>query len=124
MVYLEAAEDSRAADDAGEVVYRSEVVVRRNGGAIFPVEVLLVFEDGSQVRRQWDGRYRWQLFVEEGPAKLAWAEVDPDRVLALDLYPSNNSRRVDSAARMPAVKWASKWLIWFQDLLLGYGFFA
>ena len=26
----------------------------------------------------------WQLFVEERPAKLAWAEVDPDRILALD----------------------------------------
>ncbi len=124
MVYREGADESALDDSAGETVYRSEVVVRRNGGAVFPVDVLLVFEDGSQVRRQWDGRYRWRLFVEERPSKLAWAEVDPDRVLALDLYPSNNSRRLKSSARLPAIKWASKWLIWFQDLLLGYGFFA
>jgi hypothetical protein len=124
MTYHQGGDDSQAGDSAAETVYRSEVVVRRNGGAVFPVDVLLVFEDGSEVRRQWDGRYRWQLFVEERATKLAWAEVDPDRVLALDIYPSNNSRRRESSARLPAVKWASKWLVWFQDLLLGYGFFA
>ncbi len=120
MAYREGAGDD-ASDDA---VYRTEVVVRRNGGAIFPVDVLMVFADGSQVRRQWDGRYRWQLFVEERPAKLEWAEVDPDRVLALDVRPSNNSRRLEPSARLAAIKWASKWLVWFQDLLLDYGFFV
>jgi hypothetical protein len=124
MVYREGVDEKTLDDRTGETVYRSEVVVRRNGGAVFPVDVLLEFEDGSQVRRQWDGSYRWRLFVEERPTKLAWAEVDPDRVLALDLYPSNNSRRLQPNGRLPAVKWASKWLIWFQDLLLGYGFFA
>ena len=124
LVYREAAGETGPGAAGSETVYRTEVVVRRNGGGVFPVDVLLVFEDGSEVRRQWDGRYRWRLFVEERPSKLAWAEVDPDRVLALDLYPSNNSRRLKPAARLPAVKWASKWLVWFQDLLLGYGFFA
>ncbi len=98
--------------------------MRRNGDAVFPVDVLLVFEDGSEVRHRWDGEYRWRLFVEERASKLSWAEVDPDGVLALDLYPSNNSRRLKAAARLPAVKWAAKWLVWFQDLMLGYGFFA
>ena len=121
LVYRPGAGDDR---DDPETVYRTEVVVRRNGGGIFPVDVLMVFADGSRVRRAWDGRYRWQLFVEERPAKLAWAEVDPDRVLALDVRPSNNSRRLKPDARLPAVKWASKWLVWFQDLLLGYGFFV
>ena len=124
MVYREGVDEEELDDRAGETAYRSEVVVRRNGGAVFPVDVLLAFEDGSQVRRRWDGRYRWRLFVEEHPAKLAWAEVDPDRVLALDLYPSNNSRRLKPHSLLPAVKWASKWLIWFQDLLLGFGFFV
>ncbi len=106
------------------VLYRSEVVVRRNGDGVFPVEVVLGFDDGTEVRQSWDGRDRWRLFVEERAARLAWAEVDPDRVLALDLYPSNNSRRVEPRAVAPAVKWASKWLVWFQDHLLGFGFYA
>jgi hypothetical protein len=124
MVYRQGVDETTSGEAADETVYRTEVVVRRNGGGVFPVDVLLVFADGSEVRRRWDGRYRWQLFVEERPAKLAWAEVDPDRVLALDLYPSNNSRRLKPSGRLPAVKWASKWLIWFQDLLHGYGFFV
>ena len=124
MVYRDRPAAPAPGTAAAETVYRTEVVVRRNGGGVFPVEVLLVFEDGSEVRHRWDGRYRWRMFVEERPAKLAWAEIDPERVLALDLNPSNNSRRLEPAARLPAVKWASKWLIWFQDLLLGYGFFA
>ena len=45
-------------------------------------------------------------------------------LILVHLYPSNNSRRMKSAARLPAIKWASKWLVWFQDLMLGYGFFA
>ena len=124
MVYHARASEGGGAGGGGQELYRTEVVARRNGGGVFPVDVLMVFEDGAEVRRRWDGRYRWRLFVEERTAKLAWAEVDPDRVLALDLYPSNNSRRLEARATLPAVKWASKWLIWFQDLLVGYGFFA
>ena len=124
LAYRERVDEAALGDAAEGTVYRTEVVVRRNGGAVFPVEVLLVFEDGTETRRQWDGRYRWRLFVEERPAKLAWAEVDPDRVLALDIHPSNNSRRLEPRGRLPAIKWASKWLIWFQDLLMSYSFFA
>ncbi len=121
LVYRPAA---AAGGDDETAVYRSEVVVRRNGGATFPVELLMVFDDGSEVRRQWDGRRRWRLFVEQRPARLAWAEVDPERVLALDLSPTNNSRRREPRNRLPAVKWASKWLVWFQDYLLTFAFFV
>lgn len=109
----------------GEVdLYRTEVVVRRNRGGVFPVEVLLVFEDGTEVRKSWDGEYRWTLFVEERPAKLDYAIVDPDRTLLLDLYYTNNSRRVESRAELPARKWASKWMVWLQDLLTTFAFFV
>ena len=50
--------------------------------------------------------------------------VDPDRVLVLDLNYTNNSRRMESQATLPAVKWASKWLVWMQDLLLVFGGFV
>ena len=106
------------------MTYRSEVVVRRAGQGVFPVDVLLRFEDGSEVRSRWDGTERWRLFVHEGPSKLVWAEVDPERVLRLDLHPSNNAKLVEPAGRLASVKWAGKWLIWLQDLLLTFGFFA
>ena len=105
-------------------LYRTEVVVRRLGDGVFPVDVLLLFEDGSEARRRWDGRERWRLYVEERPAKLRHAVVDPERVLQLDLDFTNNSRRREPAADLAAWKWGSKWLIWAQDLLSTFAFFG
>ena len=104
--------------------YRTSVIARRNGSATFPVDVLLVFEDGSELRRRWDGRSRWIEVVEERPTKLTYAVVDPDRVLLLDLRPSNNSRLREDKARLPATKLAARWMLWFQDFLMTFGFFG
>jgi hypothetical protein len=104
-------------------MYRTEVVVRRNGGAIFPVDVLMVFEDGTEIRKEWDGASRWELYVEERPSKLRYAAVDPERKLVLDLYYTNNSQLLEPASGFPARKWGSKWMIWLQDLLATFAFF-
>jgi hypothetical protein len=104
--------------------YRTEVVVRRNGAGTFPVDVLMVFDDGTEIREPWDGKYRWKLFVEEGQAKLDYAVVDPERTLLLDLYPTNNSKRLEPNADLPARKWGAKWMIWLQDLLATFAFFV
>lgn len=112
-------------DDEDEVrLWRSEVVVRRLGEGRFPVDVLLVFEDGEQRRETWDGQSRWKLFVAERPSKLRYAAVDPDRVLMLDPDYTNNSRLRESAPRLAAGKWASKWMVWLQDLLSTFAFFV
>ncbi len=111
-------------EDESPTSYRTEVVVRRNGGARFPVDVLLRFEDGSEARHSWDGQDRWKLFVEEREAKLEYASVDPERVLLLDLHPTNNSRLREPKAKLPARKWASKWTIWLQDFFQTFTFFV
>jgi hypothetical protein len=51
------------------------------------------------------------------------AEVDPDRVLLLDLNVTNNSRTLAPRHREAATKWAAIWLVWLQDLLMTYGMF-
>ena len=107
----------------GDTLYRTEVVIRRHGGGVFPVEVLLVFEDDSEVRVPWDGEERWKLFVEERPSKLAYAAVDPERVLLLDLDYTNNSK-LRKKDRLAAGKWALKWMVWLQDLLMTFTFFV
>jgi hypothetical protein len=61
--------------------------------------------------------------VEERPAKLRSASVDPDRVLLLDVDHTNNSRLLEPDATLPAVKWASKWMIWLQDWMATFAFF-
>jgi hypothetical protein len=111
------------ADDDAETIFRTEVVVRRHGGGRFPVEVLLAFEDGDEIRQRWDGQERWKLFVVERPSKLDYAAIDPDRVLVLDADRSNNSRVGEPKGRLPALKWGSKWMVWFQDYLSSVAFF-
>jgi len=98
--------------------------VRRNGGAMFPVEVMMVFANADTVRENWNGRERWKLFAYEKPARLKYAIVDPERKLLLDLNYTNNSRLLEPAATLPARKWASKWMIWLQDLLATFAFFV
>ena len=117
-------DDASAEEGDSETLYRSEVVVRRFGGGVFPVEVLMVFEDGEEVRYRWDGRARWKRIVVEQTSKLAHAVVDPDRVLLLDVRPSNNSLVLESPDRGPALKWTSRWLVWLQDLLTSFAFFG
>lgn len=111
-------------DPSGAVTYRSEVVVRRLGDGVFPVEVELVFDDGRKATRQWDGRSRWKRFAEDGPSKLVSATVDPERVLLLDVNYANNSLRVESGDVWPALKWAGKWLLWLQDFMHTVAYFG
>ncbi len=113
--------EQRDADD--DKTYRSEVVLRRHGDGTFPVEVLLVFEDGHEIRQSWDGQSRWEHVVVERPSRLLHAIVDPNRELLLDLRYSNNSMTLKPTAGFPAKKWASKWMIWLQDALASFEYF-
>ncbi len=102
--------------------YRTQVVVRRYGEAIFPVDVLVTFDNGEQVRERWDGQDRWHQFTYQRQARARSAVVDPDRVLLLDVNYTNNSRTLAPRSREAATKWSLKWLVWLQDLMLTWGF--
>jgi aminopeptidase N len=104
--------------------YRTLVVARRYGDGIFPVKVRATFEDGQQVEWPWDGRDRWKLFEATRAAKARTAEVDPGRVLLLDVNRTNNSASLSPQAEAAARKWSLAWLVWLQDQLLTYGFFV
>jgi hypothetical protein len=104
--------------------YLTSVVVRRHGEALFPVDVLVVFDNGEEVRWRWDGRDRWKRFEVEKPVRARYAQVDPDRVLLLDVDYTNNSRSLEPKAAAASRKWSLAWLVWLQDHLLTYGFFV
>jgi hypothetical protein len=56
--------------------------------------------------------------------RAAFAQVDPDRVLLLDVRYTNNSFTLEPQSARAARKWSLAWLIWLQDHLLTYGFFV
>ena len=103
---------------------RTTVVVRRLGEAIFPVDVVTTFIDGGRAVEHWDGRDRWRAYTYEHRGRARSAVVDPDRILLLDINVTNNSRTETPRAAAAADKWASKWMVWLQDLLLTWSFFV
>jgi hypothetical protein len=106
---------ARAADD-----YRTTVVVRRYGEAIFPVDVVVTFRNGERITEHWDGRDRWKLYTYERPAAARSAQVDPSRTLLLDVDYTNNSRTLEPKGEAAATKWAATWTVWLQDDLLSW----
>src|SRR4029078_2810308 len=60
-------QDLKSARD--EDRYRTTVIARRYGEAIFPVDVLVTFANGERITEHWDGKDRWKLYVYERPAR-------------------------------------------------------
>ena len=104
--------------------HRTDVIVRRYGEAVFPVEVLVGFADGEEVRVRWDGEARWHQFTFTRSARAVRAIVDPDRVLLLDVNYTNNGKTLAPQADAASTKWMLKWMVWLQDLMLTYAFFV
>ena len=99
-------------------------MVRRYGEAIFPVDILVTFTNGEEVRETWDGVARWKLFTYQRAAQILQAEVDPDSVLLLDLNRTNNSKTMKPMTNIATTKWVLKWMTWLQDVMLTYAFFV
>ena len=104
--------------------YRTTVVVRRHGEATFPVEVLTTFAGGAEAKERWDGTDRRVIYEYERPERATSAAVDPRRVLLLDANYTNNSRSLAPQTAEASLKWALSWMVWLQQLMLSYGFFA
>lgn len=102
----------------------SRVLVRRLGDGVFPVDVLITFENGDQITEQWNGEARWREFTYLRASAVRSAVVDPRRTLLLDVNFTNNSRTTEPKAGAAATKWSLKWLVWLQDSLMTWGLFA
>jgi hypothetical protein len=91
---------------AGSGHFRTTVVVRRFGEAIFPVDVLTTFSDGSKKTEQWDGVERRVIYRYDTKVRARSVQVDPNRVLMLDVNYTNNSRTLQPRAREASLKWS------------------
>jgi hypothetical protein len=99
--------------------YECFVVVKREGEAITPVDVLVVFENGEQKREVWDGQYRWKRFVYRTDSPVKYAVVDPDMKVVMDINYNNNGKSIPApgSQSLAARKLASKWMFYVQVYL-------
>ena len=106
--------------EKAETVYVTDVTIRRFGeaslGGEARVKLRVVFEDGSEEVRYWDGQDRWVKFRFEKPSRAKFAEVDPDRIWLIDSNLSNNSLKA-KPGRSGVIRLASRLLFWVQNLL-------
>ena len=107
---------------AGTGRFRTTVVARRFGEATFPVDVVTTFADGSQKSEHWDGVDRRRIYVYDGASRARSVQVDPQRILLLDVNYTNNSRTLEPRASEASLKWSLRWMAWLQDALLTYAF--
>jgi len=114
----------RRPDGSTDGVFETTVVVRRRGEAVFPVDVRVTFDDGSQAGERWYGRDRWKVLRYTRAARAVSAEVDPGRVLLLDINLTNNSMTLEPRAAEASRKWSLVWMAWLQDLMLTWAFFV
>jgi hypothetical protein len=120
---MESPEGLKFQETKVENQFRTTVVARRLEAGQFPVDVLVTFSNGEQARQSWDGRGRWQVFTFDRPVKAVSAQIDPERRLLLDTSYTNNSRTLAPATDRAATKWALRWMVWLQDLLMNGAFF-
>ena len=79
-----------------------------------PVDILVVFEDGSQTRESWNGLDRWYRIDVTSTQQAAYAVVDPDDKLPLDADRLNNSRLRTPGTR-GIIRLAGRWGLWLQS---------
>jgi aminopeptidase N len=103
--------------------HRTIVVARRLGEAIHPVDVVTTFRNGEKVTEHWDGGDRRTIYTYDRPEQAVSVQIDPDRLLLLDVNYTNNSAALEPRGGEASLKWSLKWLTWLQDVMLTYAFF-
>jgi hypothetical protein len=111
-------QDLKSEREGGQ--YRTRLIVRRYGEAIFPVDVAVTFKNGDRVTERWEGTDRWKLYTYDRPSAVLSAQVDPNHVLLLDVNYTNNSRTLEPQGGGAATKWSLHWMVWLQDCLLSW----
>ena len=109
-------QENPAKEKKGETVYRSYVLVHRKGEFVFPVDLLVKFDNGEEAREHWDGRDRWVRYTYQKNAKLVSAEIDPEHAVWLDKNFYNNSYVTEPVGKSARSKLSVYWLFLSQFL--------
>ncbi|MBK7936492.1 MAG: M1 family metallopeptidase [Lewinellaceae bacterium] len=101
---------------AGNRTLFSKVEVQRKGDWVFPVEILVTFEDGTTRTIYWQGEEGLQVFEFSGASKVVSAQIDPQQKISLDVDLNNNSMTLQPE-KSPLWKYTAKAVFWIQNLM-------
>ncbi|MDO8367334.1 MAG: M1 family metallopeptidase [Saprospiraceae bacterium] len=103
-------------DGSGPSPTLSKVEIQRKGDWIFPVEILVTFEDGSTRTMHWSGEEGSKVFEFRDGMKIVSAQIDPLQKIALDVDLNNNSMTLHPE-KAALWKYAAKSIFWIQNLM-------
>lgn len=121
--------------------FQTKVMVRRNGGAYYPMYLIMKFENGSEItgrpsvlpsgdieyvffdsssKRTWKQNWlineRWMKIEVTTPSKIKVAQVDPYNQVLLDACITNNGIVPAESGNAPAFRWSTEMLFWLQSI--------
>jgi hypothetical protein len=70
---------------------KSTIFLSNKGDVCFPVEVLVGFDDGTEIMEYWMGRGTYKELTYQGESKVGWVKIDPDYKNRFDINFINNS---------------------------------
>jgi len=97
-------------------LYSSVVMIERLGEIMLPVEVLVHFNDSTEVMEKWDGKARYKDFTYTGTGKIDWVKIDPEYKIAMDVNFLNNSM-TDTPNRVPVKRMTNKLMTFMQFII-------
>jgi len=85
--------------DGESNTYQSKVIIARMGEMQLPIDVKIMFEDGSHKMEKWDGKERSTEFTFVGDNKITAAQIDPEYKINLDKNFINNSYTLEPQSK-------------------------
>jgi uncharacterized ParB-like nuclease family protein len=98
-------------DSSNKAIVRLE----RLGDIMLPVDVLVHFKDGEEIRESWDGKSRYKDYTYYGEKQIQWVKIDPDDKIRMDVNFINNSLTIDPD-RVPLRRFSDKLISFMQFL--------
>ena len=77
--------------DSTQGGFQTEVLLKRLGEVVIPVDISMEFASGEKIKQTWDGKERWHRIEMETDSKIKSAIIDPDDKIALEVNINNNS---------------------------------
>ncbi|MFD2614550.1 M1 family metallopeptidase [Paenibacillus gansuensis] len=99
-------------NENGETIYVHRVFIRKNGGDFSKVPILFYFEDGSTMKKTWDGAELLTEYKITNSSPLTWVAVDPNRTIVVENKHINNFMKAEVDS-----KWNIRWNLSIAKIL-------